>query len=85
MHDRLYHGCMSIVESLEEAQEALESPLSRMADYIIEDITTQSCVHLKLVSDTPRLYRRTNREVSDLINDVARFKQRCNLTEGHLF
>lgn len=50
-------------ESLEEAQEALESPLSRMADYIIEDITTQSCVHLKLVSDTPRLYRRTNREV----------------------
>ena len=60
--------CIPVVESLEEAQEALKAPLSRMADFIIEDITTKSCVHLKLVSDTPRLYRRTNREASDCKN-----------------
>lgn len=35
MHGQIHHGCMSIANSLEDAQEALETPLSCMAEYIM--------------------------------------------------
>ena len=50
-------------ESLMEAVEGIRENLPPFDTYITDEITAQCAVHLKLVSDIPRLYRRTNREV----------------------
>ena len=41
----------------------LDEHRSRLMCGIVDDISSQCVTHLKLVSDIPRLYRRTNRDV----------------------
>ncbi|KAL3872688.1 hypothetical protein ACJMK2_035898 [Sinanodonta woodiana] len=43
--------------------EAVSSKLPQFREFIVEDVKNLCSVHLKLVSDIPRLYRRTNRDV----------------------
>ncbi|XP_013396594.1 conserved oligomeric Golgi complex subunit 2-like [Lingula anatina] len=59
-------GCQDsaiLEESLQESQTSITKHLPGFGEYIVKDITAQCSVHLKLVNDIPRLYRRTNREV----------------------
>ena len=56
--------CGHIPESLQESESGLLSRLPRFGQYIITEITSQCSGSLKTVNDIPRLYRRTNREVT---------------------
>ena len=50
-------------DSLKESCENLDNEVPAFGNYIVDGIGNQCSTHLKLVSDIPRLYRRTNREV----------------------
>lgn len=53
----------SLKECVGECCTTIESKLRQFSDYVVADVTNQCALHLKQVSDIPRLYRRTNREV----------------------
>ncbi|XP_046424496.1 conserved oligomeric Golgi complex subunit 2 [Neodiprion fabricii] len=46
-----------------ESEKNLQSTLPLITDEIMKELMSQSAIHLKQVSDIPRLFRRTNREV----------------------
>ncbi len=50
-------------DSLVESQQGIVDGLPPFGNYVVEEVMAQCSVHLKLVSDIPRMYRRTNREV----------------------
>lgn len=51
------------IESLEESRVELRTNLTRLSDVITNRVSEKSSAYLKQVSDIPRLYRRTNREL----------------------
>jgi len=51
------------IESLEESRVELRQNLSQLSDVITNRVSEKSAAYLKQVSDIPRLYRRTNREL----------------------
>ena len=62
MTDILYATSQS-TEAIEDCRQCLREPVPFFSNHIIEDITKHSTVGLKFVSDIPRLYRKTNRDV----------------------
>ncbi|XP_074648314.1 conserved oligomeric Golgi complex subunit 2-like [Tubulanus polymorphus] len=66
----LYEG------SIADSQNSMCDQLKPFDDYIVLEITNLCSIHLKLVSDIPRLYRRTNREVptksSPYVSSIAK-------------
>jgi len=58
-------------ENLEEIFDSVRANLVTLCDLVCGDIFTSVGAQLKLVSDIPRLYRRTNREVSCLLTEKA--------------
>ena len=54
-----------ILESLTESSSSIKSRLPKFESYVVEELTVQCAVHLKQVNDIPRLYRRTNKDVSN--------------------
>ncbi|CAH1791000.1 unnamed protein product [Owenia fusiformis] len=57
------HDNPLLTESLNESKVMILAPLPVFNEYIVDDITNQCSVHLKLVNDIPRLYRKTNRDI----------------------
>ncbi|XP_041354010.1 conserved oligomeric Golgi complex subunit 2-like [Gigantopelta aegis] len=53
----------TLKDCLDDCKTAIEARLPKFQQFIVGDIITQCSVYLKQVSDIPRLYRRTNREV----------------------
>lgn len=53
----------NLVDSLTEAQQALLDSTKSFELYLTKEITDQCAVQLRNVSDIPRLYRKTNRDV----------------------
>lgn len=54
----------SVLEAgLEETVEDLRMKLEVFAGFIVDEISTECASHLRHISDIPRLYRRTNRDV----------------------
>jgi len=51
-------------ESIADSEESLTSQLPQLESYVTNEIVSQCVVNLKAVTDIPRLYRRTNRDVS---------------------
>ncbi|XP_064622383.1 conserved oligomeric Golgi complex subunit 2-like [Lineus longissimus] len=51
------------LDSISDSQSSLRDQVNKFDEYIISELTNQCLVHLKMVNDIPRLYRRTNREV----------------------
>ncbi|XP_078047054.1 conserved oligomeric Golgi complex subunit 2 [Augochlora pura] len=51
-------------DSLSETTKKLQAILSQVTEEIVNELLKQCIVHLKQVSDIPRLFRRTNRDVS---------------------
>jgi len=51
------------IESSEESRVELRQNLSQLSDVITNRVSEKSAAYLKQVSDIPRLYRRTNREL----------------------
>jgi len=49
--------------SIADSKSAIESHLPKFGQFVTSEIIGLCSVHLKLVADIPRLYRRTNREV----------------------
>jgi len=52
------------VESVMDSEESLASQLPQLELYVTNEIVSQCVASLKAVNDIPRLYRRTNRDVS---------------------
>merc|ERR1711879_729678 len=50
-------------ESLNESQKNLRNNCEKLTSLITSRVSTKACAYLKQVSDIPRLYRRTNREI----------------------
>ena len=50
-------------QSLEESQTMLKMNQQKLTQLITSRVSTKSCAYLKQVSDIPRLYRRTNRDI----------------------
>jgi hypothetical protein len=50
-------------DSLKDSEDALLSQLPQLESFVTNEITAQCIVNLKAVTDIPRLYRRTNRDV----------------------
>ena len=62
----LLHHCFSpsFIESIEESLNCISSSIPQFSQLIIEKISSKCILNLKAVNDTPRLYRRTNKQVS---------------------
>ena len=50
-------------QSLAESQTNLKMNQQKLTRLIVNRVSTKSCAYLKQVSDIPRLYRRTNRDI----------------------
>lgn len=70
------------IDSLDEGRKDLISKLATLSKVITDRVSTKSCSYLKQVSDIPRLYRRTNRELPSkpctylvaLLDPIQKFK-----------
>jgi len=49
---------------MNDSEESLTSQLQQLESYVVNEIVSQCVMNLKAVNDIPRLYRRTNRDVS---------------------
>jgi len=49
---------------MKDGEESLTSQLPQLESYITNEVVSQCVTNLKAVNDIPRLYRRTNRDVS---------------------
>ncbi|XP_012267688.2 conserved oligomeric Golgi complex subunit 2 [Athalia rosae] len=73
-------------DCLGESERNFQATLPCVADGIIKELMSQSAIHLKQVSDIPRLFRRTNREiptkpcpyVSNVVEPLANFYTEYN-------
>nr|XP_034193274.1 conserved oligomeric Golgi complex subunit 2 [Osmia lignaria] len=59
---KLLKGC-TILDSFDETIKNLETILPQITEEIVNELLKQSVVHLKQVSDIPRLFRRTKRDI----------------------
>ena len=50
-------------QSLTESRKSLQMNQQKLTQLITTRVSTKACAYLKQVSDIPRLYRRTNREI----------------------
>jgi hypothetical protein len=57
--------CDLLTRSLDSSLMSLRDQLEKIQALVSDELITQSSSHLKQVFDIPRLYRRTNREVSN--------------------
>jgi len=49
---------------MKDSEESLTSQLPQLESFVTNEIISQCVLNLKAVNDIPRLYRRTNRDVS---------------------
>jgi len=62
-----------------DGEESLSSQLPQLESYVINEVVSQSVTSLKAVNDIPRLYRRTNRDVTSLLYFSQTTNCRCLL------
>ena len=55
---------MAISDCFTESCTTIVRKLPQFYDFVVSDLTSQCAVHLKQANDIPRLFRRTNRDVS---------------------
>lgn len=56
-----------LTDCTEEIKSKLTALLPRLGQTVIDSLSVQCCLSLKSVYDIPRLFRRTNREVTEII------------------
>ena len=54
---------MCRLDALGISIQEMDKLVPKITQLIIDELSSQCCAHLKNVSDIPRLYRRTNREI----------------------
>jgi len=72
-------GVFCGAESMVDGEESLSSQLPQLESYVINEVVSQSVTSLKAVNDIPRLYRRTNRDVTSLLYFSQTTNCRCLL------